>query len=295
MIGRCLGWQTSDSDLPRAIDEMNIADQRRALRILFDTYWSPKGWKSAPMTPPDDLAFARTAGIMFEPAAMNHDEEIRRALRARDALTARQVGDAFLASLRSRRLDLRSALGSFAVARHLRAHRYKAANCSSTCAVCGRISEVRRDADLNVLNFERYKWGGVRHTDPVYIAIDLEQLVLTDVPLPSSEDRALLRTVLSTIESAAVKAKLSDVERSLSPIVKGNSAERRALMGILSYAGLLQPKERTGFFNEFSDWGGRAERPLNKDDWPYPLRWWTPQDGVNRRAASFWFPGISEA
>jgi len=93
---------------------MSIAEQQRALRILFDTYWSPNGWNSQPSTPPDDLAFARTAGIMFEPIALDHDEEIQRALRARDAVTARQVGHAFLASLNSRRLDLRSALGSFA-------------------------------------------------------------------------------------------------------------------------------------------------------------------------------------
>jgi hypothetical protein len=210
-------------------------------------------------------------------------------------VTARQVGHAFLASLNSRRLDLRSALGSFAVARHLRAHQYKAAARTYACDICGRISGARRDSDLNVLNFERHKWGGVRHTDPLYIALDLEQLAVTTVPVPSADGRSELISALGILGSLPKDAKLSAAEKSLASMITGNSAERRALLGILGYAGILQPPGRPGFFREFTRWTDRAERPLNKDDWPYPIRWWTPQDGVNQEALVFWFPGAAGA
>ena len=32
-----------------------------------------------------------------------------------------------------------------------------------------------------MLNFERFKWGGVRHSDPLYAALDLERFAEIDV------------------------------------------------------------------------------------------------------------------
>jgi hypothetical protein len=46
---------------------------KRAPKVLFDTYWNSKGWNSAgqlgwtPSTPPDDCEYARRAGVMFPP------------------------------------------------------------------------------------------------------------------------------------------------------------------------------------------------------------------------------------
>jgi hypothetical protein len=58
------------------------------------------------------------AGVMFaSPRAADHDGWVRAARQAVRQVTAAEAGEAFLASLTSRRLDLRSALGSFAVAR----------------------------------------------------------------------------------------------------------------------------------------------------------------------------------
>jgi hypothetical protein len=274
---------------------MRSVDQNRALRILFDTYWTSSGWKKERSTPTADFEFARAAGVMFNPESLDHDAEIQRLIRARDGVTPVQVGNAFLASLGSRRLELRSALGSFAVARHMPAHWYTATGGSFTCSVCGRIRAIAQTHDLNVLNFERYKWGGVRHADPMYIAFDLEQFATAEVPVPAAEDLSLLRRILAMFGDAPVDSKLSAIDKRLAAMLKSNSAERRTLLGILGYAGLLKPNGRTGFFNEFTKWCNRTERPLNKDDWPYPIRWWSPQDGVNRQATRFWFPELEES
>jgi hypothetical protein len=274
---------------------MQSEDHKKALRILFDTYWTSSGWKKERSTPLADFDFARAAGVMFNPVSLDHDAEIQRLIRARDRVTSLQVGNAFLASLGSRRLELRSALGSFAVARHMPDHRYTATGGSFTCSVCGRIRAIAYTHDLSVFNFERYKWGGVRHTDPMYIAFDLEQFAITEFPAPAAEDLSLLRRILATIGNAPVDSKLSAIDKCLAAVLKGNSAERRNLLGILGYAGLLQPNGRTGFLSEFTKWCHRTERPLNKDDWPYPVRWWTPRDGVNRQATRFSFPELEES
>ena len=38
--------------------------------------------------------------------------------------------------------------------------------------MCG-LFEREKDIDRNVLNFERFRWGGVRRTEPAYV--DLER------------------------------------------------------------------------------------------------------------------------
>jgi len=65
------------------------------------------------MPPPELLAQAVAAGVMFtEPRTLDHDGWVRAAKRAAAGVTAPEVGAAFLASLTSGRMDLRSALAS---------------------------------------------------------------------------------------------------------------------------------------------------------------------------------------
>jgi hypothetical protein len=56
--------------------------------------------------------------------------------------------------------------------------------------------------DLNVLNFERFKWGGVRRDQPVYATFDLERSRCLDPPSPTDADVATFLSILRTIESA---------------------------------------------------------------------------------------------
>lgn len=66
------------------------------------------------------MAIAVAAGVMFsEPRMLDHDGWVTAARQAGAAVNPVQVGEAFLASLTTRRLDLRSALSSYAIARVL--------------------------------------------------------------------------------------------------------------------------------------------------------------------------------
>lgn len=57
----------------------------------------------------------------------------------------------------------------------------KVVHTSYTCKICNNLkygvigNEHYLNEDLNVLNFERIKWGGVRHGALIYTLFDLEQ------------------------------------------------------------------------------------------------------------------------
>jgi hypothetical protein len=160
------------------------SDRDKAVRTLLNTYWSAAGWT---LRPPDPSAFeeAKRAGVMFDTAAIEarHDDVVAQALTLVTRVTARGVGEAFVASLSTRRVELRSALASFALLEHLRSHEFS----GSPCRVCG-LSAVSK-LDLNVLSFGRFKWGGVRHEAVEYAVHDLRWFLGEEVPAPTAEDR----------------------------------------------------------------------------------------------------------
>lgn len=149
-----------------------MADQK-ARAILFDMYWSAAGWKTSPRVSPDDFAYAVQAGYMFPPDRVSHDDLTGRIHAARQHVSLAAARDGFLASLTARTLDLRSALGSFAIASHYPIHAFEVSGAQGDflCHICG-VPNEDDNVDLNVLNFERHKWGGVRRLDPRYIAFD---------------------------------------------------------------------------------------------------------------------------
>jgi hypothetical protein len=133
-----------------------------ALRPLMETFWSPQGWNDRPAWPPPEvMERAVKTGVMFaEPRSLDHDGWVHAARTAVRACTTAEVGEAFLASLTGRRLDLRSALGSYAAARFLPDHSITVPPNRHHCAVCGLHESTASDPeDLNVLNFERFQMG----------------------------------------------------------------------------------------------------------------------------------------
>jgi hypothetical protein len=153
---------------------------KKALKILTSTYWSSARWEpeSEHITPPDDLRYAKQAGVMFDPIRLSHLDIVQRAIKIRSKFDPDIIASAFLASLSTRRLELRSALGSYAVLRHFPHHEHHKQR--KSCPVCGAYNAPDEDEDLNVLNFERFKWGGVRHEDPLYATFDLELFRILD-------------------------------------------------------------------------------------------------------------------
>jgi hypothetical protein len=262
-------------------------DHLRAKKILFDSYWTASGWRQAPVTAPADFAIARAAGYMFDPARCEHGLTISRAIALRESVRVEAVVDAFVGSLSSRRLAQRSALGSLAVIRNLPQHEYVEAKWC--CRLCGAVPGPET-LDLNVFNFERYKWGGVRHGTPEYAVFDLEQFSRSTCPQSTDADRSILQEILRAAENAAPGARPNDLQKAIAPLFPSNRDERKIILAILGNCGVLQPRGRTGFFREFTAAGSeRNPPPSNKNDWNYPVAWWRGSDGVDREAVHHYF------
>lgn len=261
---------------------------QRAVKILLDTYWTPAGWKPDRdrRISPDDFRYARSRGVMFDNVRIDHDEMLARLGHAVARLDRRRVADAFLASLSSRRLDLRSALGSFAVFEHLPMH---APVDGTRCATCGLYWQSSEAADLNVLNFERHKWAGVRHDQPLYALLDLELFLREPAMLPSSEDVRIFRELVSAIEAAAPTVTASMLHKCFTGVFKGNKAERDVIVAILGFCGVLETRDHPGYSRRFVPYHERALPGRRFVDMPYPACWWHREAGLRVEALHEYF------
>jgi hypothetical protein len=268
-----------------------LRDDARARQILFRTFWTSDGWRSdAERTiDPSDLEYAKAAGYMFEARAASHDEWVRLAVEAGRPVTLDEAASAFVASLGERRLASRSALGSLATVRHLEPHSFRP--WSAACAECG-VSERSRSQDLNVLSFERHKWGGVRHGDPIYAWFDLGMFTRTERAEETEQDIAILNGILNAARASKPNAHPRDLERLIASILPSNRAERDILLGILALSGVLVPPDHPGLLSTWIPVTERQPPPRPaKNDWLYPMFWWRGSVGVNEETAREIFGG----
>jgi hypothetical protein len=231
---------------------------------------------------------------MFDPVRWSHEEVVTRLLEESRSIDPRDVARAFLSSLATRRLGRRSALGAYAVFRKFEYHPVQLLSgyYAQTCAVCRWSLMPDEDQDLNILNFERLKWGGVRHCNPIYALLDLRQFGKDKDYDHEAEGREILKVILDRAQSMPGTSKPRDLERALQTILKSNKAEREMLLTILSYCGLLQPRRRPAFWKEYVSPSKHTIPPVHKIDWNDPIAWWRGEDGVNDEACRFWFPEL---
>jgi hypothetical protein len=262
---------------------------RRALKVLLDTYWTSAGWRDerSQSTPPVDFEYAKQAGVMFDPIRVSHDDIVKRTIAAVRGVKREAVADAFIVSLSSRCLELRSGLGSFAVFQHFARH--PAPRDREPCSECGEYSGKPQAEDLNVLNFERFKWGGVRHDHPLYASLDLELFRKLPRVAPTAADVAAFKGVLKAIEAAPAKTSSAVLQKYLAKAVKSSKAERDVLVGILGYCGILATAAHPAYMSHFVPWSDRHLPERRFVDLAYPACWWRRVDGINSKALAYWF------
>lgn len=267
---------------------------KKAKKILFSTYWK-NGWIDSKdrVLNADDFEYAKSKGLMFEPISISHDECIASIVDLVATISKAQIAKGFLSSLTSRRLDLRSSLSSYSMAKRIPVHQHTpvisgtsynegiATSHSYTCSICRDAqygvggAEAYVNADLNVLNFERIKWGGVRHGNILYMLFDLKQFNNTDIPEPTAEDIFCFKEILKTIESSAPEDYPSTLEKRLATVIKSSKTERQMLIEILASIGVLKPSH--------------YDRPRRgKNDWVF-AEYWRGEDKYNRAAIDDYF------
>lgn len=248
----------------------------KAVKILSQTYWSPKGWKVVRETPaPADLAYAMSAGVMFDTETMTHAKALDRIVAARGLTDVASVAAAFTASLSSRQLHLRPALGSFFVVQEVWLHEFTG---EFSCTECGMFAEWKQD--FSATNFARIKWGALPRSCLVDHAFVLERFAVEERPFPSPEDKSLLRRLLSVAESLGSEARARDLEKSWKALLPSNQAERDLLIEVLVACDVLRPSRTS------AEDVGRV--PL-KSNWSDHAALWRGDDGINKEQAAALF------
>jgi hypothetical protein len=263
-----------------------------ARQPLVDTFWSAGAWRRQRAWPDAPvMAEVVAAGVMFaDPRTLDHDAWVRAGRRAVAAVELEAVGDAFLASLGSRRLDLRSALGSYAVARHLPEHPFAAG--PRGCRISGLWAPGAEPEDLNVFSFERFKWGGVRHDHITYAAFDLEQFARAPLIAAGPADIQLGRDLLEYLRGLAPRTTAAQASKGLT-MIKSNKYERDNLLEILGLCGILGTRRYPGYADEFIPADRRAEPGQRFLFGRYPVWWWTAADGINAAALRQFLPQLA--
>lgn len=274
---------------------------KKALKILMDHHWAAgAGWRNRTTPEGTSFEYAKQAGYMFGDLVTDHDTLVENVIQVAAQCDKKLLTEAFLASLTTRRLDLRSALASYVVASSFPQHRLDASPTDFSpdtgyvsCKICGGGEIKHRTVvDLNVLSFERFKWGGVRKLDPEYLSFDLAQFAKTEKITPTPEDYAIFREIISIASNAPDDEKPSDLDKRLSGVFKSNSDERRSLIETLGICGILQPTGQMSFFEGFVEIKRRKRTNDHRNDWGYPAMWWRGSDGVNDHALQHYFPDL---
>jgi len=265
-------------------------EDRKALNILLNAYWSSSGWKDGGMST-EDYLFAKEKGYVFDSLIMNHDDLIHEIKKQLSHVTLQSVSNAFLYSLSTRKLEYRSALGSYVIARSMPVHSFTKSYFDKVCGICGDYESV--DINRNVLNFERYKWGGVRHLSLEYILFDLEQFRKLEAVVPSKEDYNIFSSVIGKVMDIDCASGIRDLEKSLSKVLKSNKAEREVLLQILCFCGILENPEYRGFSSKYTNFVERPDPVAHKNDWSYPSFLWKAVHKISTQALKEFFPDYS--
>lgn len=267
---------------------MTETEDKRAEKILHDTFWSPEGWKpeSKRALLAEDFDYAKAKGVMFDPVQMDHEQAIDTVRELVDKLDRRTVVDAFLSSLSTRRLDWRSALGSYSVFQHLVPHQPQVV--AGRCEFCGFYVETK-EQDFNVFNFERTKWGGVRHAQLPYAAMDLSLFLNSPAPPPTSYDATIFHAVVDAIRSVGPDVTATALQSRLPKTLKSNKAVRDVVIAILGYCDVLARPPHTGFSDAFIPASHRTLPPRRFADMAYPACWWSGEMGINETRLKEYF------
>lgn len=265
------------------------------LKTLFALYKSPirvEGDISE-----DEMDIAKEQGYLFDyPEYETHSDMLQRLRSIRAQIDSKDIANAFLFSLSTRKLEYRSALGSYyyamAVPEHefMNSHNEILAAAANHCYLCGWSSwkRVSDKADIrfghNIYNYERYKYGGssIGCTNINYVLFDLEQFIKLPKVQPTDEDKRIFARILSCVEcleSTDKAGKLRDVIRK-AKIFKTNKDEISVLLGELGICGILAsnkfPAYDVYFANEYE------RDPVEyKNDFAYPVNRWYARDGIN--------------
>lgn len=239
---------------------------KKAKSILFKTYWTSQGWKSEHYTDKSDFEYAKSKGLMFDPISITTAELKSKLNDLIKSIPVETIVDGFISSLTNKRLDWRSAIASYFNAKLI---------------LEGKREQYRpndfnyEEEDINILNFERIKWGGVRYSDLLYNYIDLKLFKEENITPSTEKDIKIFNDILRLIENLNEGDYPGKLRDGLKEFMNGNKYERHNILEILGCCEILKPKS--------------YNRPTTgRHDWRY-VEFWRGEDGYNRILVNRYF------
>lgn len=235
----------------------------------------------------EEFEYAKEKGIMFPYIkTVQHDECLKRISDALSLITPEDVANAFLYSLSSRKLEYRSVLGSYWYAKAIPPHD---STDSGFCDICqwDTYNNLSCNAEYknhyNSLNYERYKYGGVRHTHAVYALFDLEEFLKLPKVEHTKEDENILYAILSCAEKLEPYQKAGGLRKAVTSakLFKSNANEIEVIINILGICGILESAEHYCYDEGFMNCINR-DPPELTNDYDYPVNWWKAENGINK-------------
>lgn len=227
--------------------------------------------------------------IMY-PKFYSHRVVLKKINKVLKRISAEDVANAFLYSLSTRKLEYRSALGSYwyaiAIPKHKvdkGYHKYK-----FHCYLCGwnRCDKYMSKQDIekfsNYFYQQRYKYGGVMHTNIDFTLYDLEQFLKLPKVIPTDEDKEIIKNILMCAKQLKDTDKAGKLRDTIlkQKIFKTNKDEVSVLLDILGICGILASKDFPSYYDNFVDEYQRS--PIeHKNDFKYPVNRWRKMDGIN--------------
>lgn len=259
----------------------------KGLKTLLEYFRYNGKFDTKPLTNEQltEIEQAKSEGYMFEPPQpISHEGTMARLADVLPKISRKAVADAFLYSLSTRRLEYRSALGSYFFAIAVPQHEFVPDN-NNVCTVCGfrkwKNSDYKYDG-LNYINYCRYKYGKplLALNEALF---DLEQFTKLPKVAPCREDYEILKRILGC-------AKLLTGGNDKSPkltkavihekLFKTNKDEVDMMLNSLSICGVINNREYPSFEEKFV--GHEEMAWLQYSEVDYPLNMWRARDGINK-------------
>lgn len=266
---------------------------KKAVKILTNKFWDhgwrrnwfPDGYHPYPEPSLEDFAYAKEKGLMFDEQIIPHDEMIPRLLNAKELITFDKCAAAFLCSLSTREIALRSVIVSKLIAENMTDHKFTpyglrddSPNFKGYCQGCldcgtARIGAVSREMDI--YSFERIKFGGVDMSDPYRCMFDLETFPVEHDFTPTEEDISIFRNIISVCESCESDDAATQLCQKLAGVFKSNKNERSSLIEVLGWLRILS-------FVKIRPMRG------SKNDWDSVSNW-RGEDGIDHDMLNKYF------
>lgn len=272
----------------------------RSIRVLFNGYVDFDQREKRPidegaLIPAEEREHLVEAGVVPEPGDYSADELLDWLMKEKRQVQRERLADAFIAGMTSGRYDWRSALGSYASF-----HGLTARNRKSTVerGIDGLPDSGQREHHDFIYFAHRRLWKPyVFHARADYAAFDLHQFNHSPPADPGKAERDNFRRLLDAIRELPEDSKLTELQRALTGLVRGDKYDRQHVLEILGYCDILgHPRGQKPIRKRYMN---QLQRPqpdhFYSRDSHYPLNFWNSGEmGVDEEAVAYWFPGFEQ-